>query len=189
MPEPEERLIICRHRGARYWSPIPCLWLPNIYFRQPPLFMRTSMSASRNTSSGPDVPQRLVQSAFVGAVTVAILIPVFRTLFTQLAGIHQTLPSQGGQFSPHITTILATGDIALTLLPIVSTVGMALLAYSRIGGLGVGLYLLLCTAATGILAGNVSAVLTFVLGAVALTVIWTVTSTSRGRRTVPTRRY
>lgn len=147
------------------------------------------MSTSRNTSGGPDVPQRLVQSAFVGAVTVAILIPVFRTILAQLAGIHQTLPSQGGPFSEQITTILATGDIALTLLPIVSTVGMALLAYSRIGGLGVGLYLLLCTAATGMLAGNVAAVLTFVLGAIVLTVVWAVTSPSRSRRAVPPRRY
>jgi len=147
------------------------------------------MSTPRITTSGPEVLQRLITGAFVGAVTLLVLVPAFQEVFAQLRSTQQTLPSQGGPFAGHVSTLLATGDLVLTLLPTVSTIGMAILAYTKIGWIGVGLYLLLSSAAAGMVAGSSVAVLTFVLCAGALTVVWAVKSRSRATRSMPTRQY
>ena len=146
------------------------------------------MSTYRNTTSGPDVPQILIKSAFVGAVTTIVLIPTFREILAQLASIQQGSSLQSGPFSEQAATILFAGDFTLALIPIISTIGMVIFAYSRLGGLGVGLYLVLSTAASGMLAGSTTAVLTFVFGAMALTVIWAIKSRTRRNRPVPIRR-
>lgn len=130
------------------------------------------MPTPRKNSSGPDAVLSLIESAFKGAVVTLVLIPVFLRLVNELANVQQTLSPEGGVYSHEISTILWVGHLSFATLPIVSTIGSIVVAYSNLGATGVVLYLVISSAATGMLAGSTTAVITFMLGATAMFVVW-----------------
>jgi len=146
------------------------------------------MSTPTKHTSGPDVLPSLVTSAFTGAVATVVLIPAFREIFAQLVAIQYSLSSNGGTFSQELSTIVFAGNLAFVLLPVASTVGSIFFAYSNIGIGGVVLYLIISSAASGMLLGSTMAVLTFIFGSIALTVIFAFRSKPNRRRPVATRR-
>jgi hypothetical protein len=145
------------------------------------------MSTPRKNSSGLDVVTFLIKSAFTGAVATFVLIPAFLKIFRELRGVHQTLSPEGGVYSQEITTIFLAGELAFTILPIASTLGAVAVAYVNLGATGVVLYLLISSAATGMLAGSTAAVMTFMLGAVAMVIVRAFKSRSRRQRRPPIR--
>lgn len=146
------------------------------------------MSTQQKHTSGPDVPSILIKGALTGAVVTVALIPTFRMVFAELATVHRSLSPNGGPFSQELSAIFLASNVAFILLPVVSTMGSILFAYSNLGPVGVGLYLMLSVAATGMLLGSTMAVVTFVLGALAIMAIWTVKSSRRRGRGAPVRR-
>lgn len=148
------------------------------------------MSTPRNNSSGPDVVPFLIKSAFIGAVATIILIPAFLKMFRELRSVHQTLSPEGGVYSQELSTIynlFLAGELAFAVLPIASTLGAVAVAYVNLGTTGVVLYLLISSAATGILAGSTAAVVTFILGAVAMVIVRAFRSRLRHQRRPPIR--
>lgn len=145
------------------------------------------MSTPRKNSSGPDVVPFLVKSAFRGAVATVVLIPVFLKIFRELRSVHQTLSPAGGMYSQEISTIFLAGKLAFTILPIASMIGAIGVAYVNLGATGVLLYLLISSAAAGMLAGSTAAVMTFMLGAVAMVIVRAFKSRSRHQRRPPIR--
>lgn len=145
------------------------------------------MSTPRKNSSGPDVVPFLIKSAFTGAVATFVLIPAFLKIFRELRGVHQTLSPEGGVYSQEISTIFLAGELAFTILPLASTVGAIGIAYANLGATGVVLYLLISSAATGMLAGSTAAVMTFMLGAVAMVIVRAFKSRSHHQRRPPIR--
>lgn len=145
------------------------------------------MSTSRENSSGPDVVSFLIKSAFTGAVATIVLIPAFLKIFRELRSVHQTLSPEGGVYSQELSTIFLAGELAFAILPIASTLGAVAVAYVNLGVTGVVLYLLISSAATGMLAGSTAAVMTFMLGAVAMVIVRTFKSSSRRQRRPPIR--
>lgn len=145
------------------------------------------MSTPRKTSSGLDVVPFLIKSAFTGAVATFVLIPVFLKIFRELRSVSQTLSPEGGVYSQEISTIFLAGESAFAILPIVSTVGAVGIAYVNLGATGVVLYLLISSAATGMLAGSTAAVMTFMLGAVAMVLVRAFKSRPRHQRRPPIR--
>ncbi|QLC34347.1 hypothetical protein EFA46_009050 [Halarchaeum sp. CBA1220] len=131
--------------------------------------------------------QFLIKSAFTGAVATVALIPVFLKIFRELRSVHQTLSPEGGVYSQEISTILLAGELAFTILPIASTIGAIGVAYVNLGASGVVLYLLISSAAAGMLAGSTAAVMTFMLGAVAMVIVRAFKSRSRHQRRPPIR--
>jgi len=146
------------------------------------------MSTPRKNSSGPDVVPFLIKSAFTGTVATVVLIPVFLRIFRELRSVHQTLSPEGGVYSQELSTIFLAGELAFAILPIASIVGAIGIAYANLGAAGVVLYLLTSSAAMGMLSGSTAAVMTFMLGAVAMVVVWTFKSRSRHQRRPPIRR-
>jgi hypothetical protein len=145
------------------------------------------MSTPRENSSGPDVVSFLIKSAFKGAVATIVLIPAFLKIFRELRSVHQTLSPEGGVYSQELSTIFLAGELAFAILPIASALGAVAVAYVNLGVAGVVLYLLISSAATGILAGSTAAVMTFMLGAVAMVIVWTFKSSSPRQRRPPIR--
>jgi hypothetical protein len=145
------------------------------------------MSTSRENSSGPDVVSFLIKSAFTGAVATIVLIPAFLKIFRELRSVHQTLSPEDGVYSQELSTIFLAGELAFAILPIASTLGAVAVAYVNLGVTGVVLYLLISSAATGMLAGSTAAVMTFMLGAVAMVIVRTFKSSSRRQRRPPIR--
>ena len=145
------------------------------------------MSTSRENSSGPDVVSFLIKSAFTGAVATIVLIPAFLKIFRELRSVHQTLSPEGGVYSQELSTIFLAGELAFAILPIASTLGAVAVAYVNLGVTGVVLYLLISSADTGMLAGSTAAVMTFMLGAVAMVIVRTFKPTSRRQRLPPIR--
>ena len=145
------------------------------------------MSTPRENSSGPDVVSFLIKSAFTGAVATIVLIPAFLKIFRELWSVHQTLSPEGGVYSQELSTIFLAGELAFAILPIASTLGAIAVAYVNLGVTGVVLYLLISSAATGMLAGSTAAVMTFMLGAVAMVIVRTFKSSSRCQRRRPIR--
>ena len=137
------------------------------------------MSTPRNTPSGPAVSYRLIAGAFIGGVCTLVLVPVFRDIFAQLSSVFLALHPQGGPYGDHLVTLLETVDFALIVLPIASTLGLVVVAYAWLGTLGAVLTIGLSSTATGMLAGRPAAVLTFLVCAVVLTALWTVTERLR----------
>ncbi|TKX84170.1 hypothetical protein EXE43_20350, partial [Halorubrum sp. SS5] len=129
----------------------------------------------------------LIKSAFTGAVATIILIPAFLRIFRELRSVHQTLSPEGSVYSQELSTIFLAGELAFALLPIASTLGAVAVAYVNLGAPGVVLYLLISSAATGMLAGSTAAVVTFMLGAVAMVIVRTFKSRSRHQRRPPIR--
>jgi len=148
------------------------------------------MSTPPKNSSGPDVVPFLIESAFKGAVATVVLIPVFLKIFRELRSVHQTLSPEGGVYSQELSTIynlFLAGELAFAVLPIASTLGAVAVAYLNLGVTGVVLYLLISSAATGMLAGSTAAVVTFVLGAVAMVIVRAFKSRSHRQRRPPIR--
>jgi len=146
------------------------------------------MSTPTKHTSGPDVLSSLVTSAFTGAVATVVLIPAFREIFAQLVAIQYSLSSNGSTFSQELSTIVFAGKLAFVLLPVASTVGSIVFAYSNVEIGGVVLYLIIASSASGMLLGSTMAVLTFIFGGIALTVIFALRSKPNRRRPVTTRR-
>jgi len=145
------------------------------------------MSTPRENSSGPAVVSFLIKSAFTGAVATIVLIPAFLKIFRELRSVHQTLSPEGGVYSQELSTIFLAGELAFAILPIASTLGAVAVAYVNLGVTGVVLYLLISSAATGMLAGSTAAVMTFMLGAVTMVIVRTFKSSSRRQRRPPIR--
>jgi hypothetical protein len=145
------------------------------------------MSTPRKNSSGPNVVPFLFKSAFTGAVATIVLIPVVLKIFRELRSVHQTLSPEGGVYSQELSTIFLAGELAFAILPIASTLGAVTVAYVNLGVTGVVLYLLISSAATGMLAGSTAAVVTFMLGAVAMVIVRAFKSRSRHQRRPPIR--
>lgn len=145
------------------------------------------MSTPRKNSSGPNVVPFLIKSAFTGAVATIVLIPAFLKIFRELRSVHQTLSQESGVYSQELSTIFLAGELAFAILPITSTLGAAAVAYVNLGATGVVLYLLISSAATGMLAGSTAAVVTFMLGAVAMVIVRAFKSRSRHQRRPPIR--
>ncbi|WP_050023647.1 hypothetical protein [Halorubrum saccharovorum] len=145
------------------------------------------MSTPRKNSSGPDVVLFLIKSAFTGAVATIVLIPAFLKIFGELRSVHQTLSPEGGVYSQELSTIFLAGELAFAILPIASTLGAVTVAYVNLGATGVVLYLLISSAATGMLAGSTAAVVTFMLGAVAMVIVRAFKSRSRHKHRPPIR--
>lgn len=145
------------------------------------------MSTSRKNSSGPDVALFLIKSALTGAVVTFILIPAFLKIFGELRRIQRILSPEGGVYAQEISTVFFAGELAFAIIPLASTLGAIVVAYANLGTIGVLLYLLISSAATGLLAGSTVALVTFILGAVALVIVRAVTSGSRNQRRPPIR--
>ena len=145
------------------------------------------MSTPRKNSSGPDVVSFLIKSAVTGAVATIVLIPAFLKIFGELRSVHQTLSPEGGVYSQELSTIFMAGELAFAILPIASTLGAVAVAYVNLGATGVVLYLLISSAATGMLAGSTAAVVTFMFGAVAMVIVRTFKSRLRHQRRPPIR--
>ena len=146
------------------------------------------MSRHRKHSQSPDVPSILIKGTLTGAVATLVLIPVFRLILGELAAVHRSLSPTGGPFSQELSTIFFIGNVSFVLLPLASTLGSILFAYSNLGIAGVVLYLMLSSAATGMILGSAMAMLTFVFGAVAIMAVWAIKSSQQRGRGVPTRR-
>lgn len=146
------------------------------------------MSTSRKNSSGPDVVPFLIKSAFTGAVAAIILIPVFLKILRETRSVSQTLSPEGGVYAQELSTIFLIGQLAFAILPIASTIGAIGIAYVNLGAAGVVLYLLISSAATGILAGSTAAVVTFILGGIAMVVVRAFKSRSRHQPRPPIQR-
>ncbi|TKX77659.1 hypothetical protein EXE53_25405 [Halorubrum sp. SD626R] len=129
----------------------------------------------------------LIKSAFTGAVATIVLIPAFLKIFGELRSVHHTLSPEGGVYSQELSTIFLAGELAFAILPIASTLGAVTVAYVNLGATGVVLYLLISSAATGMLAGSTAAVVTFMLGAVAMVMVRALKSRSRHQRRPPIR--
>jgi hypothetical protein len=145
------------------------------------------MSTSRKNRSGPDVALFLIKSAVTGAVATFILIPAFLRIFGELRRIQRTLSPEGSVYAQEISTVFFAGELAFAIIPLASTLGAIVVAYVNLGTVGVLLYLLISSAATGLLAGSTVALVTFILGAVALVIVRAVTSGSRNQRRPPIR--
>jgi hypothetical protein len=146
------------------------------------------MSTSRKNSSGLDVVPFLVKSALTGAVTTVVILPLFLRIFGELRSVHQTLSPAGGAYSQEISTIFLAGESAFALLPIASTIGAIGIAYVTLGPTGVLLYLIISSAATGMLAGSTAGIMTFMLGTTAIVIVRAFKSGSRHQRRPPIRR-
>jgi hypothetical protein len=145
------------------------------------------MSTHRKNNSGPSVVPFLIKGAFTGAVATIVLIPAFLKIFRELRSVHQTLSPEGGVYSQELSTIFLASELAFAILPITSTVGAVGIAYVNLGATGVVLYLLISSAATGMLAGSTVAVVTFMLGSVAMVIVRTFKSKLRRQRRPPIR--
>lgn len=145
------------------------------------------MSTSRKNSSGSDVALFLIKSAVTGTVATFILIPAFLKIFSELRRIQRTLSPEDSVYAQEISTVFFAGELAFAIIPLVSTLGAIVVAYANLGTIGVLLYLLISSAATGLLAGSTVALVTFILGAVALVIVRAVTSGSRNQRRPPIR--
>lgn len=145
------------------------------------------MSTTQKNSSGPNGVLFLIKSAFIGAVTTLVLIPVFLRIFRELASVYQTFLIEGGVYSQELSAIFLTGRVVFGVLPVVSTIGAIGIAYANLGPMGVVLYLIVSSAATGMLAGSTTAVLTFILGVIAMLIVQAIKSKSRHRKRIPAR--
>ena len=145
------------------------------------------MSTSRKNSSGPDVALFLIKSAVTGAVVTFVLIPALLKIFGELRRIQRILSPEGGVYAQEISTVFFAGELAFAIIPLASTLGAIAVAYVNLGTVGVLLYLLISSAATGLLAGSTVGLVTFILGAVALVIVRAVTSGSRNQRRPPIR--
>jgi hypothetical protein len=145
------------------------------------------MSTSEEYGSGENFAIQLATMAFIGAVTIVILIPLFQDVIAIFGNVTASTTTGNGVFSEEYALLLAAGRAALALFPLVSMGSSIAVAYTKLGIPGAVGYQILSASAIGMLAGSPLAVVWFIAGTGGLAVVSLLKERS-GRRSHPTAR-